>query len=80
MSASNANNSILVATATFNEAGNIVEWIQRVAIAVPKADILIVDDCSPDDTAALIREIADHDPRVHLVLRPKKWALGQRIA
>ena len=47
---------VLVFTATYNEAANIGPWIEGVAQAIPSADILIIDDSSPDHTANVITE------------------------
>ena len=46
----------LVILPTYNEAENIVEVLDRVREAVPEADVLVVDDGSPDGTAALAEE------------------------
>lgn len=68
--------SCLVATATYNEAGNIVEWHGRVRAVLPDADLLVVDDGSPDGTAEIIRRLQADDPRLHLIERPGKSGLG----
>ena len=52
----------LVFTATYNEAFNIGPWIEGVAKAVLDADILIIDDSSPDHTATVITEFAHTFP------------------
>ena len=43
----------LIVLPTYNEAENIVEVLDRVREAVPEADVLVVDDGSPDGTADL---------------------------
>ena len=43
----------LVFTATYDEAANIERWIREVVQSRPGADILIVDDNSPDGTSWL---------------------------
>jgi dolichol-phosphate mannosyltransferase len=35
-----------------------------------------VDDGSPDGTGAIVDEVAEHDPRVHALHRPRKMGLG----
>ena len=37
----------LVVLSTYNEAANIAEVLRRLRMAVPAADILVVDDASP---------------------------------
>lgn len=68
--------SMLVFTATYNEHDTIVEWLAGVERYVPQADILIVDDNSPDGTAAAIRTASAANPRVHLHTRPGKLGLN----
>ena len=67
---------VLVATATYNEAGNIREWYERVRHTLPDANILVVDDSSPDGTTGILRDIASHDDRVNVVVRQGKNGLG----
>ncbi len=50
----------LVVIPTYNEAGNISTALDRVRVAVPHADILVVDDNSPDSTAALVEQHRDY--------------------
>ena len=40
---------------TYNEAGNVSTVIDRVRAAAPDVDVLVVDDNSPDGTAALVK-------------------------
>ena len=49
---------VLIVSPTYQEAENIEEFLRRVRAGAPDADILIVDDSSPDGTA----EIADGSP------------------
>lgn len=66
----------LVFTATYNEAANIVEWLTRVTDSMPQADVLVIDDGSPDGTGALIVEFGRLHRQVHLIERPGKSGLG----
>ena len=43
----------LVVLPTYKEAENILEVLERVRAAAPDADVLVVDDGSPDGTADL---------------------------
>ncbi|TWT67535.1 polyprenol monophosphomannose synthase [Allorhodopirellula solitaria] len=49
---------ILVGVCTFNEAGNVRELLQQITAALPSADVIVVDDNSPDGTAAAVRQYA----------------------
>ena len=66
----------LVVLPTYNEAGNIVEVLRRLRRAVPAADILVVDDASPDGTANLARTVAVELGRVDVLVRAGKLGLG----
>jgi dolichol-phosphate mannosyltransferase len=66
----------LVVLPTYNEADNIVEVLRRLRKAVPEADILIVDDASPDGTAEMARAIGDELAGVDVLTRPGKLGLG----
>ncbi len=66
----------LVVIPTYNEAENIGEAVARVRAAAPTASVLVVDDNSPDGTAALVDAIAVGDDHVHVLRRPGKAGLG----
>ncbi|MBO5671606.1 MAG: polyprenol monophosphomannose synthase [Alistipes sp.] len=62
---------------TYNERENIVAMIQRVMSLELNFDLLIVDDSSPDGTAALVREQQQsYGERLHLLERSGKLGLG----
>lgn len=66
----------LVFTATFNEAGAIEEWVAGVAAAVPDADILVVDDSSPDGTGEILESLRSRYPQLSVIHRPGKAGLS----
>lgn len=66
----------LVILPTYNEAGSLDEVVSRVRVAVPGADLLIVDDASPDGTGDIADALAAADPHVHVAHRPGKLGLG----
>jgi len=66
----------LVITPTYDEVENIEEFLRRTRAAVPDADILVVDDNSPDGTADVAEETARELGRVSVLRRPKKIGLG----
>ncbi|MHA6668243.1 polyprenol monophosphomannose synthase [Homoserinimonas sp. A447] len=67
----------LVIVPTFNEADNLPAIIGRLRQEVPAADILIVDDASPDGTGDLADRLAAGDPAVTVLHRKAKQGLGR---
>jgi glycosyltransferase involved in cell wall biosynthesis len=61
---------------TFNEAENIVGFLRAVRHAVPGADLLVVDDNSPDGTGALAEQTAAELGRTKVLHRAGKQGLG----
>lgn len=66
----------LVVLPTYNELENIETVLRRVRAAVPAADVLVVDDGSPDGTAELAEKTGDEIGRVEVLRRPAKSGLG----
>ena len=66
----------LITLCTYNEVDNLRELIPELLSLVPTANILVIDDNSPDGTAALVAEMANRDDRVRLLSRPEKQGLG----
>jgi len=66
----------LIVTPTYNERANLERFITEVRAQAPSADLLVVDDASPDGTGELADEIARRDPRVKVMHRPGKLGLG----
>lgn len=67
---------VLVVIPTFDERENLERTVRRVRVAVPDADLLVVDDASPDGTGSVADALAAADPRVHVLHRPGKAGLG----
>ncbi len=69
---------ILIVTPTYNEAGNIPVLVQHLFdLNIPALELLVVDDNSPDGTAAAAAALEKHYPnRIHVLSRPKKEGLG----
>ncbi|HVV53604.1 MAG TPA: polyprenol monophosphomannose synthase [Polyangia bacterium] len=67
---------VLVFTATYNEADNIVSLVETILSTLPACEVLVVDDNSPDGTGRLVDEVGARDPRVHVIHRPGKNGLG----
>ncbi|HET7387013.1 MAG TPA: polyprenol monophosphomannose synthase [Nocardioidaceae bacterium] len=67
---------LVVVVPTYNERDNIEPLLARLRTAVPHADVLFVDDGSPDGTGELADELAAGDPHVDVLHRPAKAGLG----
>ena len=68
--------SVVVIIPTYNELEALPEAVKSVRAAVPEANILIVDDDSPDGTGAKADALASVDPFVHVMHRQDKSGLG----
>ena len=66
----------LVIIPTYLEAENIADVLGQVRAAAPEADILVVDDASPDGTADLARAAGNELGHVDVLVRPSKGGLG----
>jgi dolichol-phosphate mannosyltransferase len=66
----------LIVIPTFNERETIDAILDAILSQNLPLDVLIVDDNSPDGTAARIKERQVKDPRVKLKERPGKMGLG----
>jgi dolichol-phosphate mannosyltransferase len=69
--------SVLVVVPTYNELENLKVLVSRLRQSVPEADLLIVDDSSPDGTGALADALAAADGAVHVLHRTVKDGLGR---
>lgn len=67
---------VLVVIPTYDERENIGPIIARLHAAVPDADVLVVDDNSPDGTGDLADALAAADPRISVLHRTAKDGLG----
>ncbi|MEP7019296.1 MAG: polyprenol monophosphomannose synthase, partial [Pseudonocardiales bacterium] len=67
---------VLVIIPTYNEIENIELIVARLHAAVPAADVLVVDDGSPDGTGKLADSMAEQDNRLHVLHRDAKAGLG----
>jgi dolichol-phosphate mannosyltransferase len=66
----------LICTPTYNEKENLPIFIEAVRSTFPEADILVIDDNSPDGTGKVADELAAKDPKVRVMHRPGKMGLG----
>jgi len=66
----------LVIIPTYNERENVGAIVGRVRASVPEAEVLVVDDGSPDGTGELADALAATDANVHVLHRAGKEGLG----
>ena len=62
---------------TYDEADNLAWLVGRILASVPHADVLVVDDSSPDGTGAIADRMAAQEPRIQVLHRPTKEGLGK---
>ena len=67
---------VQVCTPTYIEAENIEEFLRRARAALPDADILVLDDNSPDGTADIAERVAAELGQIEVLRRPEKRGLG----
>lgn len=67
---------VTVVVPTYNEAGNIERLCRELRLTVPDADILIVDDASPDGTGKLAEEMNHEIGRIAVIHQSGKTGLG----
>ena len=67
---------VAVVIPTYNERDSLESIVARVRAAVPAADILVVDDNSPDGTGELADKLAAGDDHIRVLHRPGKAGLG----
>jgi dolichol-phosphate mannosyltransferase len=67
---------LLVFTTCYNEKENIGRLIDQIVGQLPHADILVVDDNSPDGTWEVIQEKVPTYPQLRSVKRPRKLGIG----
>ena len=69
----------LIVFATYNEIENLPRLVADVTCEVPTADLLVVDDNSPDGTADWCEREQVADPRLHLLRCAGKQGYGSAI-
>lgn len=61
---------------TYNERTNLALILAKIFKSVPEADVLVIDDNSPDGTGDLADDFAKKDKRIHVLHRTEKNGLG----
>lgn len=69
--------AVWVILPTYCEAENISVLLTKLGECGLGLDILVVDDNSPDGTAAIVEEISRIDSSIHILKRGQKTSLGQ---
>ena len=67
----------LIIIPTYNERENVRAIARAVLEGIPKANVLFVDDNSPDGTGDIADELAAADERIHVLHRERKDGLGR---
>lgn len=67
---------VAIVIPTYNERDNIKGIITAILDVLPGAEIVVVDDQSPDATGDIVRNIANHNERVHFISRSGERGLG----
>lgn len=67
---------IIMVVPTYNEADNLASVIDRLRLAQPTVDVLVVDDNSPDGTGEIADRLAAEHDGVHVLHRRAKTGLG----
>ena len=67
---------VCISVPTYNERTTLPKIVARIRAAVPTADVLVLDDNSPDGTGEVADRLAAQDPQVHVLHRPGKQGLG----
>jgi dolichol-phosphate mannosyltransferase len=72
---------LAVIVPSFNERDNVAPLIERLAACLAGIawEVIYVDDDSPDGTAAEVRDLARHDPRVRCLLRIGRRGLSTAV-
>lgn len=68
---------VLVVIPTYNELDNLEPITSAVFENLPRAEVLVVDDNSPDGTGERADALATQDPRIHVLHREAKQGLGR---
>jgi dolichol-phosphate mannosyltransferase len=68
---------VVIIMPTYNERQNLESIAGRVRTTLPDADLLVVDDSSPDGTGEIADKLAETDPHVQVMHRTQKAGLGK---
>jgi glycosyltransferase involved in cell wall biosynthesis len=63
----------------FNEAASVAQVLHRVLRQRPVQEVIVVDDCSTDNTWEVLRKLGIEDPRVRLLRHEKNQGKGAAL-
>jgi dolichol-phosphate mannosyltransferase len=69
----------LVTLATYNEIENLPRLVEAIFQQLPEADVLVIDDHSPDGTGRWCDQQEAQEPRLHCLHRAGKLGLGTAV-
>lgn len=69
----------LIVVATFNEIENLPELLRQICAAAPEADVLIVDDNSPDGTGLWAQAESEKRSNLFCLVRINNRGLGSAV-
>lgn len=72
--------SVLIGLATYNELDNLPGLVAHIHSVVPSAEVLVIDDNSPDGTGQWCREFAQRESWFSCIERSGKLGLGTALA
>jgi len=67
---------VMIMIPTYNESDNITQLIGEIHKHLPQAEIVVVDDDSPDKTWQIVDEMSKDDKKLHLIRRTKNKGRG----
>ncbi|MDD5547581.1 MAG: polyprenol monophosphomannose synthase [Candidatus Pacebacteria bacterium] len=67
----------IIVIPTYNEKESIAILLEKIFNSVPDIYVMVVDDSSPDGTAAVIKKMRMKFPNLLLLERPEKQGLGK---
>lgn len=72
----NSPTKLLIVIATYNEIDNLPRIVSRLGELLPQAQVLVIDDASPDGTGKWCDEASSKHPQLSVVHRESKLGLG----
>ena len=73
------NDRTLIVVPTYNERENIVELVPQLLQIAPEVDVMLVDDNSPDGTAAFAEQLFRTEPRFSTHVRAEPRGYGRSL-